>query len=85
MTALHHWQLFEAKNKLTQVINLSKKEGPQVITVRGHEEAVIMSMADYEKLFFKKDLLSFFKSSPLKGEDLSLQREQDFGRSEDLF
>ncbi len=35
------WQLQEAKNKLSEVIRRAREEGPQTITVRGEEAAVI--------------------------------------------
>ncbi|HMO96003.1 MAG TPA: type II toxin-antitoxin system Phd/YefM family antitoxin [Tepidiformaceae bacterium] len=37
------WQLQEAKNKLSEVIRRAREEGPQTITVRGEEAAVVSS------------------------------------------
>jgi prevent-host-death family protein len=41
------WQLQEAKNKFSEVVRRARSEGPQVITVRGEEEAVVISMEEY--------------------------------------
>ena len=39
----HTWQLQEAKNKLSEVVDEAIREGPQVITGRGEEVAVVIS------------------------------------------
>jgi len=44
------WQLQEAKNKLSQVIQLARTQGPQTVTLRGERAAVILSAADYDSL-----------------------------------
>jgi prevent-host-death family protein len=40
------WQLQEAKNKLSKVIDDARTSGPQSITVRGKETAVVLSAED---------------------------------------
>lgn len=66
------WQLQEAKNKLSEVINLALTEGPQLITRRGEKAAVLVSYAEYEKLCKAQGKLSeFFHEAPLAGEDLT--------------
>ncbi len=57
------WQLQEAKARLSEVIKRATVEGPQVVTQRGVESAVVLSIADYERLkanrpSFKDHLLS---------------------------
>ena len=44
------WQLQVAKNKLSEVINLARTQGPQTVTLRGKRAAVILSAADYDAL-----------------------------------
>jgi prevent-host-death family protein len=62
-----HWQFQEAKNKLSEVINLALKKGAQIITRRGEEVAVVLSFSDYQKLQKSRSNLSeFFQESPLK-------------------
>ncbi len=46
----HIWQLQEAKAKFSEVVKLAASEGPQVVTCRGVETAVVISMADYKRL-----------------------------------
>jgi len=80
-----HWQLQEAKNKLSQVIHDAQTAGPQTITVRGKDTAVVISTEDYQKLTHKKDsLLKFFQESPLADVELDLTRSKENGRDIEL-
>ncbi|HYP38902.1 MAG TPA: type II toxin-antitoxin system Phd/YefM family antitoxin [Chloroflexia bacterium] len=71
-----NWQLQEAKNKFSEVVEEALKDGPQVITRRGVETAVVMAFADYRKMLLgQKSLSEFFRDSPLAGLDLELARD----------
>jgi antitoxin Phd len=71
------WQLQEAKNKLSQVIEEAVINGPQVITKRGLETAIVISYEEYRKLVTNREKLStFFRQSPLVGEELDLERDK---------
>lgn len=79
------WQLQEAKAKLSEVIKMALSKGPQHITVRGKEEAVLLSKADYDKLTRKNQtLVSFMRSSPLCGLDLDITRDTSSMRDIEL-
>lgn len=70
------WQLQEAKNKFSQVVEKAITSGPQVITKRGVETAIVLSYAEYRKLVTSQKKLSvFFRESPLAGVDLDLSRD----------
>ncbi len=43
------WKLAEAKNKLSEVVNLARDEGPQFLT-RRNEEYVLMTKEEYLRL-----------------------------------
>ena len=76
------WQLQDAKNKLSQVVNEAIQDGPQVITRHGVEVAIVLSMAEYRKLTAaRKQLSQFFRESPLFGIDLDLSRDTSDARS----
>lgn len=76
------WQLQEAKNKLSQVVDDAVRDGPQVITRRGEEVAVVLSMAEYRRLAAAKTRLSeFLQNSPLAGVELDLERDRSPLRS----
>jgi prevent-host-death family protein len=67
------WQLQKAKAMLSEVVRSAARE-PQIITVRGEEKAVVLSMEDYKKLNKpeKPTLYEFFQNSPLCGVELEL-------------
>lgn len=44
------WQVQEAKSKFSELIETVLTKGPQKITKRGEEIAVVISKKDYEKL-----------------------------------
>ncbi len=70
------WQLQEAKNKLSAVIDAALSHGPQIITKRGIETVVVLSSHDYRQLCLQqKKLSTFFRESPLVGLELDLTRD----------
>jgi len=73
----HVWQLQEAKNKLSEVVEEAIQHGPQVISRRGTEVAVVLSFQEY--LTLKKsrtNLAQFFLESPLRDSNLDLKRDK---------
>jgi len=80
-----NWQLQEAKNKFSKVVKAARHNGPQIVTVRDREAAVVLSIEEYGKLTRHEDsLLEFFRKSPLRGVDLDLERDRDPGRDIEL-
>ena len=76
-----HWQLQEAKNKLSQVVQEARSHGPQTITLRGKDAAVLISAEEYRRLTEPKgSLVEFLRSSPWAETDLELERSKDTGR-----
>ena len=47
---MQSWQLQHAKAKLSEVIDTAEKKGPQMITRRGVETAVVVSLDEWRKL-----------------------------------
>ena len=71
------WQLQEAKNKLSEVVNEAIKHGPQIITKRGVETVIVLSYGQYRKAMLnQKKLSEFFRESPLAKLDLDLRRDK---------
>ena len=71
------WQLQEAKSKLSELVNQVLKEGPQIITRRGHEVVVVISYDEFTRMQKPEtDLVTFFRNSPLVGADIELERDQ---------
>jgi prevent-host-death family protein len=79
------WQLQEAKNKLSEVVEEALQNGPQVITRRGKEAAVLLSYEEYRKMLLQQKKLSdFFRESPLVGVELDLTRDRSHARDVSL-
>jgi len=71
------WQLQEAKNKFSEVVEEALSQGPQVVTRRGVEAVIILSYAEYRKLLSsQKKLSEFFRQSPLADTDIDLSRDR---------
>lgn len=71
------WQLQEAKNKFSEVVDEAVKHGPQLITKRGVETVIVLSYAEYRKMVLsQKKLSDFFRESPLVDVDLDLTRDK---------
>jgi prevent-host-death family protein len=78
---MEHWQLQDAKNRFSEVVNKALRDGPQVVTRRGKKTVVIMSVEQYQILVRPKvNIVDFFQESPLRGEDLDLTRNKDSAR-----
>jgi prevent-host-death family protein len=65
------WQLQEAKAMFSEVVKAAAVK-PQIITVRGKETAVVLSMEEYKKLAQpRQTLYEFIQDSPLR--DLKIE------------
>ena len=75
------WQLQTAKAKFSELIRNVKTKGPQAITLHGHEEAVVLSKKDYDRLRkAAPSLVEFFKDSPFHGMELKTSRNKSASR-----
>ena len=76
------------QGRFSELFRRARSEGPQLITCQGKEGVVMISDEQYERLVGKahqpKNLLQFFRESPLVGVDLDLERDKDEGRDIDL-
>ncbi|HUZ66349.1 MAG TPA: type II toxin-antitoxin system Phd/YefM family antitoxin [Beijerinckiaceae bacterium] len=45
-----NWQLQDAKNQFSKLVQKATTEGPQVVTLRGERAAVVLSARDYDAL-----------------------------------
>ncbi len=85
---MHHgseWQLQEAKNRLSRVVEEARRGQPQTITLRGIPAAVVVSFEQYQALTRPpSSLAAFLGASPLAGLELDLERSRDAGREIEL-
>jgi len=77
MSAPNTWQVQEAKNRFSEVLDLANKKGPQIVTRHGEEVGVVISMEEYRKAHKPKEsLYDFLRRSPLRGVKLDLKRSR---------
>ena len=73
------WQLQDAKNQFSQVVELARTEGPQTVTRHGVPVAVVVSADEFKAMSRPEEsVLEFF--APLKGSGVRLQRKRDTPR-----
>lgn len=71
------WQLQEAKSRFSEVVDLTLKEGPQLVTRRGEEAVVILAANEFRRLSGQTtNLIDCLLSAP-RGEPLVLDRSPE--------
>jgi antitoxin Phd len=78
---LEKWKLEDAKARFSEVVRLASVRGPQLVTVRGKEAAVILSPREFQQMYpaqKKKPLVDFLQGLRLR--EIPLVREPDTGR-----
>ena len=75
------WPMREARNRLSEVIERARTEGPQTITRHGAERVVVISIEDYRALVaYRPDFKAHLLGGP-KVDDFTIERDRDTGRS----
>lgn len=63
-----NWQLQEAKNSFSTVVEKALTEGYQIVTRHGEPAVVVMSVEEFRKLKPREStLVDFLGASPLRG------------------
>lgn len=78
------WQVQEAKQKFSELVQRALDEGPQVVTRRGEEAVVVISAREFRRL---TGATPDFKEFLLSGPDFSvldLERVRDLPRDVEL-
>ena len=75
--AVHTWQLQEAKSRFSELVDLTLKEGPQLVTRRGEEAVVILAAHDYRRLSGQTPRLMDCLLNAPRGEPLALERSRE--------
>jgi len=85
---MRKWQMQEAKAKFAEVVKRAASEGPQVVTHRGADTAIVLSVEEYRRLnAARPSLVEFLLGGP-KWDDETIavinDRSKDTGRDIDL-
>jgi antitoxin Phd len=79
---LERWKLEDAKARFSEVVRLAATHGPQLVTIRGKEAAIIIAPEDYKELLPKpkghRSLVRFLQSLDLHR--IETTRAKDSGR-----
>ncbi len=73
------WQLQEAKNRFSEVVDRALSDGPQTITRHGRATVVIVSAGQYARETRQEKLSAILRECPAKGWKVS--RDKDTGRT----
>jgi prevent-host-death family protein len=85
MTMGARWQLQEAKNRFSEVVERAIKDGPQTVTKHGKDAVVIVSAEQFQRRTEMgkeqaQSLAEFLLQSPLRGARLGIRRSRETGR-----
>ena len=85
MKEKREWQLQDAKNRFSNLVDKAKNIGPQIVTKHGEEAVVVLSISEYRKLVKPKlNIIKFFQKSPLADYDIDLERNKELPREVSL-
>ena len=76
------WKLQDAKARFSEVVRRARTEGPQRVTIRGHDAVVVIAAEELDRLMPQTSdalpFVAFMESLAVDGLDLT--RERDLGR-----
>lgn len=76
------WKLQDAKARFSELVRRARTEGPQRVTIRGHDAVVVIAVDELERLLPQTSdalpFVAFMESLSVNGLDLT--RDRDFGR-----
>ena len=82
------WQLQTAKARFSELFQLVRTKGPQLITRQGKDGVVMIPVEQFEQMRGRsrrpRSLVQFLRQSPLAGVKIDLARDKDTGREIDL-
>jgi prevent-host-death family protein len=75
------WSVADAKARLSELLDHVINDGPQAISRRGREIAVLVSIEEWRRKTARSgSLAEFFAASPLRDSELVIERVDAFPR-----
>jgi prevent-host-death family protein len=75
------WQIKDARANFSALVDKAISDGPQIVTRNGKRTVVVVSADEWERRKRRAgDLVEFFANSPLREEDLEIERWADYPR-----
>lgn len=81
---MRKWPVHKARARLGEVLERARTEGPQTITKRGSDHAVVLSMDQYRRLNQRTPRLIEVLLGGPKLEDFEIQPNDDTPRDVDI-
>jgi prevent-host-death family protein len=79
------WQLQDAKNRFSEVVERALSRGAQVITRRGKKVVVVLPYQDYERMNRPStNLAEFLLKSPFAESDIFVDRDKSLPRDTEI-
>jgi len=78
------WQLQQAKQQFSRLVDLARSDGPQVVTRNGKEVAVVLGVDDYRRLRADTGAFKRFLTGGPDFDVLEIERPNDPARAVDL-
>lgn len=80
------WQLQEAKNRFSEVVDEALTHGPQTVTRHGREVVVVLAIEEYRRLKQpQKNIVEALMQIPQEYRvELDISRAPDYGRDIEL-
>ena len=79
------WQLHDAKNRFSEIVDLAITQGVQIGTRRGKEVVAVIPYEEYERLIRRTgSLAQFLLTSPLSGSELKIERNKNLPQTSDF-
>jgi prevent-host-death family protein len=80
------WQLQEAKNRFSEVVEEALTHGPQTVTRHGREVVVVLSIEEYRRIKQpQKNIVEALMQIPQEYRvELDISRAPDYGRDIEL-
>jgi len=73
----NYWPLQDAKSRFSELVRRVKRDGPQHVTLRGREEVVVISAAEFRRLKGNQSgeaLIEALQSSPYREVSIEVPR-----------
>jgi prevent-host-death family protein len=73
------WPLQDAKARFSELVRRARSDGPQHVTVRGHDEVVVVAAEEFRRLKGDRTgaaLIAALQKSPYREIDIEPRRER---------
>ena len=81
---MSRWQLQDAKQQFSRLVDRARSDGPQVVTRNGKEVAVVLGFDDYRRLRSDGGAFKRFLSEGPDFDALEIERAREAARTVEL-